>query len=160
MGKLAGVAKKIFMSSRNRPKNQYKHNYMGGYYNDYNYRPDRYGQIQGQVCRNYLEYDGIVFGEFLCPIEGFNYDETECCGAYNEQYCCTPQERAAMRGDSQTSSWSDGHGRGGRDQGINGVVLFFTIFVPIFLGLLICCGVCIFFCYKKRIYEKVPGFST
>ena len=158
MGKLAGVAKKIFMSSKGRPKNQYKHNYMGGYYNDYNYRPDRYGQIQGQMCRNYLEYDGIVFGEFMCPIESYSYDETKCCGDINEQYCCTPQEKAMMRGEQ----WGGGRGRDGRDydSSMNAIALFFAIFVPIFLVSLILCGVCIFFCYKKRIYEKVPGFST
>lgn len=143
------------MSSRSRPKNQYKHNYMGGVYNDYNYRPNKYSQIQGQVCRNFLEYEGITFGEFLCPIEGYNYDETECCGDPNEQYCCTPQDRAIMRGEP----WTGGSNRN-RNEGVNALILFFAIFIPVFLVSIILCGVCIFFCYKKRIYEKVPGFST
>lgn len=151
------------MSSKGRPKNQYKHNYMGGYYNDYNYRPDRYSQIQGQMCRNFLEYDGIVFGEFMCPIESYNYDETECCGDFNEQYCCTPQEKATMRGENWGGR-GGGSGRGGSgrdyDNSKNAIAIFFAIFVPIFLVSLIFCGVCIFFCYKKRIYEKVPGFAS
>jgi hypothetical protein len=79
-----------------RKKNHYRHNYVGGMYNDYNYRPEKYSQIKGSVCVNNLEFDGIVFGEFMCPVEGYNYDETVCCGLPNEEYCCSPVERQAQ----------------------------------------------------------------
>lgn len=125
-------------------------------YNGYNYRPDRYGQVQGYVCKNYLEYEGIVFGEFRCPIEGYNYDATECCGLPNEQYCCTPQEKSYESG----GGYYDNDPYRGRNRGISAATLFFVIFIPIFIISCILCGVCIFCCYKKRIYEKVPGFSS
>lgn len=115
--------------------------------------------MNGQVCKNYLEYEGIVFGEFMCPIEGYNLEDTVCCGDTNEQYCCSPRERAELRGES----WTGGRNRGGSggdvDAGTAGIILFFAIFIPVFIISCICCAVCIFFCYKKRIYEKVPGFA-
>ena len=46
------------------------HNYNQGMYNDYNYRPDKYAGVKGDTCVNNLEFDGIVLGQFICPIEG------------------------------------------------------------------------------------------
>ena len=51
-------------------------------------RPGEYNKIQGSSCSNFIEYDGFVFGHFTCPIEGFNLNETECCGQADQQICC------------------------------------------------------------------------
>lgn len=88
MGKLA---KKIMGSSKNKKGG---HNYMAGTYNGYNYRPGQYSNIRGQKCTNWQAQNGMVFGEYICPIEGYNYDATSCCGMPNEQYCCSPSEAA------------------------------------------------------------------
>lgn len=73
------------------------HLYQFGVLDDYNYRPNKYKQIQGDVCINNLIYDGITFGEFICPVEGFDYASTSCCGPLYEQYCCTPAEASAYK---------------------------------------------------------------
>lgn len=115
--------------------NHYRHNYHTGYYNDYNYRPDKYGKVtNGKVCQNNLEFEGgIVFGEFICPIEGFNLDETMCCGAPNEQYCCSLKEYRDTPLQSSGSSSS---------------TAFFIIF---FLVLLVSIGLCtICVCYLRK----------
>ena len=70
----------VALGSVNR-KGIHKHTYTTGFYDDYNYRPGEYKLINGSVCTNYLEYYGIIFGKFICPIEGFNSDETLCCGS-------------------------------------------------------------------------------
>ena len=51
-------------------------NYHQGFYNDYNYRPDQYGQIRGSLCINNNNYFGVQYGQFYCPIEGFEYEDT------------------------------------------------------------------------------------
>jgi hypothetical protein len=47
------------------------HNYNNGIYDEYNYRPNEYGSIIGETCTNKLEFEGIVLGKFVCPIEGY-----------------------------------------------------------------------------------------
>ena len=64
---LAKLGKKIF-SSGSHKKGHNKHNPDTGFYDDYNYRPGQYGSANGQLCTNHLEYNGIVFGKFRCPI--------------------------------------------------------------------------------------------
>ena len=44
------------------------------------------------TCLNYLEYDGVVYGEFNCPVYGFDTEANMCCGLVNQQYCCTQLE--------------------------------------------------------------------
>ena len=37
--------------------------------NDYQYRPSEYSSIlNSETCTNNLEFEGIVFGKFICPI--------------------------------------------------------------------------------------------
>ena len=48
------------------------HSVESGMYDDYNYRPDKYNSTVGEICENNSEYDGVVFGKFMCPIEGIN----------------------------------------------------------------------------------------
>lgn len=67
---LAKLGKKIF-SSGSHKKGHNKHNPDTGHYDDYNYRPDKYRNVNGQLCTNYVEYNGIVFGKFRCPIGEF-----------------------------------------------------------------------------------------
>ena len=42
----------------------------------------------GEICTNNVDYDGIQFGRFRCPIEGYEISETDCCGPPNEEFCC------------------------------------------------------------------------
>lgn len=124
----------------------HSHNYHAGSYNGYNYRPDRYGSIQGQLCTNYLEYDGIVYGQFRCPVEGFDYTATACCGLPKEQYCCHPSE----------ANYAGGFGgpyADARYKNRNSYIM--AAFVPLLFIFLICLTVMLFCCYKKRIYERV-----
>ena len=46
------------------------HNYNDGIYEEYTYRPNEYASIVGETCINNLEFEGIVLGKFICPIEG------------------------------------------------------------------------------------------
>ena len=61
-------------------------------YQEYNYKKDFYSAIRGSVCTNMINYHGFEFGQFECPIEGFDYAATNCCGKLYEQYCCTTLE--------------------------------------------------------------------
>jgi hypothetical protein len=47
-------------------------NYKKGLYNNYNYRKN-FNETIGETCENNLDFDGVVFGKFICPIEGLNY---------------------------------------------------------------------------------------
>ena len=44
------------------------------------------------TCVNYMEYDGVVYGVFNCPVFGYNIEANMCCGQVNEQFCCTQTE--------------------------------------------------------------------
>ena len=66
-------------------------NYRSGSYYGYHYGyydQDTYTPVQGEMCTNYNDYDGIVYEHFYCPIEGFRRDEKYCCGAEGSEYCC------------------------------------------------------------------------
>ena len=54
---------------------------------------DRYYYIDGRTCINNQNFDGIIYGELRCPLMGYDYDETECCGPIGYQYCCRPPIR-------------------------------------------------------------------
>lgn len=71
----------------NHPVRYYNH-YHTGYYYGYRYRSNGYEKINGSVCSNNQTYDGIIYGQFVCPIDGFKATETECCGEVGEQFCC------------------------------------------------------------------------
>jgi len=73
MEKLGMISKKMhdkWQAKKNRdPKYNYPyHNYKSGMLNDYQYRPAQYQTIMGETCTNNLEFDGIVYGKFLCPV--------------------------------------------------------------------------------------------
>lgn len=88
---MIALAKNIIRSGNYKPNGFNNHIYQLGYYNNYNYRPDEYANATSSICSNYLEYGGIVFGQFLCPTEGYNITATQCCGAVNEEHCCEPK---------------------------------------------------------------------
>ena len=44
------------------------------------------------TCTNYLEYNGIVYGAFNCPVDGYDIEAYLCCGQLNQQFCCTQFE--------------------------------------------------------------------
>ena len=46
-------------------------NHKVGFYNDYNYRQE-FNSTIGETCENNLDFDGVVFGKFICPIEGLH----------------------------------------------------------------------------------------
>ena len=100
---MKNIARKINNHAAQQPRSgqRHHHNYQQGVYNDYAYRPNYYADIAGSVCYNYLEYDGIVYGAFVCPIEGFDITATACCGPPREQYCCSPRDLAAYNADQQ-----------------------------------------------------------
>lgn len=75
------VVGSVYFASSNR----YAH--RSGYYYDYDYRSD-YSQVNGSICTNNQTYDGIIYGQFVCPIEGFKPEDTYCCGTEGEQFCC------------------------------------------------------------------------
>ena len=85
---MAVIASKIAVQGKS--TQFHNHNYKSGIYNGYDYRSAIRNKINGSVCTNHLEYSGIVFGLFICPIEGFDVEEKECCGPWREQYCCRP----------------------------------------------------------------------
>lgn len=58
----------------------------------YNYRSGHYAHLRGDTCFNNYKYDGYTFGYFECPIEGYSYFDTACCGLPGEQYCCSQME--------------------------------------------------------------------
>lgn len=95
-GMMAGGGALAASGMYNNYNNDNNNNYRAGFYDDYNYRPDAYASIQGQSCTNNVNFDGIVLGSFICPIEGFDVTATMCCGSLNEQYCCTPAEASAQ----------------------------------------------------------------
>jgi hypothetical protein len=66
-----------------------------GKIHNFSYRHGKYATIVGSVCVNNINYNGIEFGHFVCPIEGFDYEATNCCGKIYEQYCCTSLDVAS-----------------------------------------------------------------
>ncbi len=134
--------------------------YERGLYNNYNYRPGDYANTRGSLCKNYVNYDGVVYGQFYCPIEGFNYDDTRCCGPHNEEYCCNEREYRMFNGDYRDEDRY--HGRNDRHRksssGGSGLLVGFLVFT---LFICMCCTlVTVFCCVKKRIYEKIPGILS
>ena len=156
---LKGVAKKIFSSKSKGGSHigggggshhssfngMYPHNRGIGYYHGYNYRPGRYSEIQGSICTNNQMYEEISFGEFQCPLEGFNYDATFCCGPPNEQYCCSEQEyktqyTGSYDDDDYYDDDDDDDSKGGKIAGIITAVigLTFVIGIPTTVLLWLC----------------------
>jgi hypothetical protein len=149
---MKSVAKKIFQAAKSHhsAKKFNNHNYQSGMYNDYNYRPERYGSINGKTCINYLEYDGIVYGTFICPIEGFSYEAKYCCGPPREQYCCTLSEFKSEENPFD-SPHHDQYSAGRFDK------YFLFILVPFLIIFFIIVGICAFLIYKKKdaIYSLI-----
>ncbi len=137
---LRNLARKIFDSQTNSNK---QHNHLTGVYNGYNYRPDKYASIHGSTCTNFLEYDGIAFGSFVCPIEGFSYDATLCCGPRREQYCCSQAEaNEKMVASASKLKW---------DSNRQSLLLALIIISGcIFLFIILVC--CVLVGYKRRTF--------
>jgi hypothetical protein len=145
------------------------HNYHNGNYNGYNYRPNQYGNVQGAVCTNYLEYDGIVYGQFRCPVEGYDLTATACCGMPKEQYCCHPSEvgyggyggYGGGGGGYNNNNGGYNNYNGGYNnnynnrRGGNNSSYLVASFMPFLFIFMIALGIILFCVYKKRIYEKV-----
>ena len=149
---MKSVAKKIFYAakSHHNGKKLSNHNYQSGMYNDYNYRPQQYSSIQGETCTNYLEYDGIVYGTFICPIEGFSYEAKYCCGPPREQYCCTLYEFKSEEKPFE-KPYHDQYVARRFDK------YFLFILVPVLIIFCILVGVCGLLIYKKKdtIYSLI-----
>ena len=59
----------------------------------YNFRSGKYANIRnGSICMNSINYNGFFFNNFECPIVGFDFAATHCCGRIFEHYCCTEKE--------------------------------------------------------------------
>ena len=158
---LKGVAKKIFSSKSHKTHGGAYHagghhssfngmHHSGGYYHNYNYRPDRYSEIKGSICKNNQVYEEITFGEFQCPLEGFAYDATFCCGPPNEQYCCSERDyKTQYTGsydddDDDYDDDDDDHSKGGKIAGVITAVIgiAFVIGIPT--------AVLLWLCYRRR----------
>ena len=48
--------------------------------------------LGGETCVNHERMNGVVFGRYRCPLNGFPYEAKYCCGEYGRQYCCTREE--------------------------------------------------------------------
>ena len=44
--------------------------------------------IAGETCTNNEDLNGTRFGRFRCPLSGFPREAKQCCGEYEQQYCC------------------------------------------------------------------------
>jgi hypothetical protein len=150
------LARKIASSDNTNSKKFNNHYYIDGYYNNYNYRPGEYSQIRLSLCTNYLEFDGIVFGQFYCPIEGFESDEVMCCGPLKEQYCCNQNAYNAEKGLSGASNDALEHKKRVKDN----IMFVMIILVPIIFFLLLLVGFFIFCCIKKRYYGRIPILAS
>ncbi|CAF0858260.1 unnamed protein product [Adineta steineri] len=75
-GALGGVAAYSLMKSLS----SHRH-YRPGYYEP--------GYGTGETCVNNDYMNGIRFGQFRCPLNGFPYEAKFCCGDYGKQYCCS-----------------------------------------------------------------------
>ena len=73
MAILGSLAKKILHSKSNMHGGSHGSNHQSnlGVFYGYKYRPDTYSEISGETCLNNLEFDGIVYGRFKCPVEGW-----------------------------------------------------------------------------------------
>lgn len=100
---------------------------------------DRYSQIEGDICHNDQNFDGIIYGQIKCPMYGYDYDETACCGTYNNQYCCKP--------------FTNRHG--GKSNIGFAAGLFFILIV---MTALCCCTVC--FCLYKFVLQNDKQTQT
>lgn len=154
------MARRILSSSQSSHKKYNNHNYNDGYYNNYNYRPGKYGEVRGTLCTNYLEYDGIVFGQFYCPIEGFEYDETMCCGALKEQYCCSLTEYNSLKGSAYGSV--DPAALEQKRITRDNILFFMIIAVPIIFMTFLIVAFLIYFLIvrKSRKDDPLPIYSS
>jgi len=140
--KLIDLAKKIIETGNYNRRGQNNHNYLVATYNSYNYRPGEYATTIGSVCSNYLEFGGVVFGKYLCPVSGYSLASTLCCGNTNEQFCCEPVGHK----DSMNSTKKE-------------MPKFFYLFVLIcfFLVFVVILSIFVFIGRKKIWKEKYKG---
>jgi hypothetical protein len=62
----------------------------GYYHNNYHhYGSSSSARVKGEICFNNEDFNGTSFGQFQCPLPGFDMSARYCCGDYGEQYCCT-----------------------------------------------------------------------
>jgi hypothetical protein len=57
----------------------------------WHYHQRGYANTYGSLCTNNINFDGFVFGNFKCPIEGFEQTAVACCGVRFKEYCCEPR---------------------------------------------------------------------
>ena len=142
--KMIDLASEIISTGNYMRSGKNNHNYLEGFYNSYRYRPGEYADIKGSVCSNYLEFGGVVFGKYFCPVSGYSLASTECCGGVNEQFCCEPvclQERVNASAD-------------------RGKPRLFYVYILIFcflLAFLVIMSVLVFIARKRIWKEKYAG---
>jgi hypothetical protein len=109
----------------------------------YDFRSGQYARYRGETCSNHFDYDGYKFGHFECPIEGFNFMDTACCGLKGEQYCCTPNEAKNERIYRYNTNFINQNNNSSNPVG---KVNFWFILIPLlgFISLLIIIGVIIY----------------
>jgi len=110
--------------------------YQNGVMYGYNYRPADYSTItNGSLCSNNQVYNGIIFGKFKCPIEGYDLDEFECCDKADQQFCCKTSILLAS-------------------------TMLFNIIIAVVCSMLLCVlipiVIVVFSCYCKKTHQSVP----
>ena len=157
---MGSLAKKIFSSGSHLGS---KHSYHTGMYYNYNYRPNKYSSINGDVCINNYNFDGIVYGQFICPVEGFDYGATKCCGEIYQQYCCTSDEFSISLAEYDKSNNNNNNNNNNYasttvpKKTSSSTVLAITITIVVIAAVLtILTGVIVICVCKKRIYNRVP----
>lgn len=133
------LSERIIESGNYMRTGQNNHDYTKGTYNSYAYRSGDHAKINGSICSNYLEFGGIVFGHYICPIEGYSLHSTQCCGAVNEQFCCEP-----------VGSQAQINGQIGGDE--KSKLFYILIFVPGLLFIIIMS--ILVFVARKRIWKE------
>jgi hypothetical protein len=142
---MSNLASKIIKYGSAKRKGFNTHDFNEGLYNNYEYRSDKFSLIKESLCKNYLEYNGIVFGQFYCPIEGFNEDDTKCCGIEKEQYCCGQIEYLKFHNKYQENA----------NKTHVGLIVFIIFLVIFIILLLVGLGVLIYCLLKKHLYKQV-----
>ena len=99
---------------------------------------------------NFKHKKFIIHFNFL----GYDITATNCCGKYNEQYCCTNEEKMQSSMQYSKDTFYDSTYNQERNTKENN--LFFIICIALIIALLIGLVVLLYFCHTKQFYKQVP----
>lgn len=85
---------------------------------------------------------------------GYDITAINCCGKYNEQYCCTNDEKMQLSKHNNKDTFYESKYNQERKTKDNN--LFFIIFITLTIVMLIGLTVLLYFCHTKKFYTQVP----